>query len=76
MVVTILILIVLLVFNHILLCLASFDFYCGSNAVHKVYVLVASGAVQAVQRILWTDLFLLILLNGFLARKNVFFSTL
>ena len=42
MVVIILILTVLLVFNHILHHLASFDFYCGSNAVHTVSVLVAS----------------------------------
>jgi hypothetical protein len=47
MVVTILILIINISFNHILLCLASFDLYCGSFAVYKVAVLVASGAVQA-----------------------------
>ena len=67
-VVTILILIsvLLFVFNQILLCLASFDFYCESNAVHRVSVFAASVAVQAIKRILWMDLFLAILLNGFL----------
>ena len=34
-VVTILLLIINISFNHILLCLASFDLYCGSFAVYK-----------------------------------------
>ena len=34
--------------NHILLSLASFDFYCGSFMVYRVAFLVASGAVQAI----------------------------
>ena len=76
MVVTIFILIGIISFNHILLCLASFDFYCGSFAVNRVAVLVASGAVQAIQHILWTQLFLAIFLNGIFARKKLFFSTL
>ena len=33
---------ILLVLNRILLWFPSFDFYCGSNAVHTVSVLVAS----------------------------------
>ena len=76
MVVTILILIINISFNHILLCLASFDLYCGSFAVYKVAVLVASGAVQAIQHILWIQLFLAILINGIFARKKLFYSTL
>ena len=76
MVVTILILIINISFNHILLCLASFDLYCGSFAVYKVAVLVASGAVQAIQHILWIQLFLALLINGIFARKKLFYSTL
>ena len=40
MVVTILLLIINISFNHSLLCLASFDLYCGSFAVYRVAVLV------------------------------------
>ena len=76
MVVTILILIINISFNHILLCLASFDLYCGSFAVYKVAVLVASGTVQAIQHILWIQLFLALLKNGIFARKKLFYSTL
>ena len=49
MVVIILILIGNIIFNHILLCLASFDYYCGSFAVYRVAVLVASEVVQAIE---------------------------
>ena len=41
----ILLLIINISFNHILFCLASFDLYCGSFAVYRVEVFVASGAV-------------------------------
>ena len=64
MFVTIFILIGIIFLNHILLCLASFDYYCGSFAVNRVVVLVASGAVKAIQHILWTQIFLAIFLNG------------
>ena len=62
------ILIVLLVFNHIFLCLASFVFYCGSIFLS---VLVASGAVQAMQCILWADVFSSISLNVFQPEKSL-----
>ena len=59
MVVIILLLIGIIIFGHILLCLASFDFYCQSFSVNMVMDLVASGTVQpAIQHILWTQLFL------------------
>ena len=48
----------MIIFNHILPCLASFDYFCGSFAVmrvvNRVVVLVASEAVQAIEHILWT----------------------
>jgi hypothetical protein len=70
MVVTILILIgISISFNHILLCLASFKFYCGSFAANRVAVLFASGSLQAIQPILWTQHFLVILSNGIFERK-------
>jgi hypothetical protein len=53
-----------------LLCLASFDLYFGSFAVYRVAVLVASGAVEAIQHILWLLLFLAVLINGIFARKK------
>ena len=68
----ILILAVLLVFNHILHHLASFDFYCGSNAVHKGLgfgCVRAPRALQA-QHILWMDLFLAILFKWVCSQKN------
>ena len=81
MVVTILILIAVIIFNHNLLFFlasfeASFDFYCGSFLVNRVAVLVASGAVQTIKHILWTQLFLAILLNGIFRRKKALVSTL
>ena len=36
-------------FNHILLCLGTFEFYCGSFAVNWVAVLIALEAVKAIQ---------------------------
>ena len=49
-----------IIFNHLLLCLASFDFYCVSFAVNRNTVWVVLGAVQAIQHILWTQWFLAI----------------
>ena len=62
-VVTILLLIINNSFNHILLQLNSFDLSCGSFAVYRVVVLVSSGVVQAIQHILWLQLFLATLLQ-------------
>ena len=67
---------ILISFNHILLNLDSFDFYCGSLIIYRVAFLVVSGAVQAIQHILRLHLFTAILLNRNFARKNIFFSTL
>ena len=68
------ILIINISFNHILLYLASFDLNCGSFAVYGVAVLVAPGAIQAIQHILWIQLFSAILIMGFLL--ELFYSTL
>ena len=70
MVVTILILLGNIILNHILLCLASFDYSCGSFAVYRIQVLFPSGAVQAIQHILWTHLFLAIFKVDFLQEKH------
>jgi hypothetical protein len=66
--ISVLILICIIIFNHILLHLASFDFYYGSFGINRV----ASGAVQAIQQILWTQLILAIFYNGIFARKKAF----
>ena len=60
---------ILISFNHILLNLDSFDFYCGSLIIYRVAFLVVSGAVQAIPCISWTYLFLAISLNVFLSEK-------
>ena len=76
MVVTILLLIINISFNHILLCLASFDLYCGSFAVYRMAVLIASGAVRAIQHILWLQLFLAIFINGIFVRNILLWGVL